>query len=70
MTSPEFEDPAFDLIQDATINRGCVQIKGREFIIEQPPLRRNLKALFRMIHPKNLYTLLTENVHENVTSWM
>lgn len=61
---------AWDLLQDAKVNRGRVEVEGKELVIDQPPIKRSLAPLFRMIHPQNLCTLLTENVQEVAAHWM
>ena len=68
--SPEHEGVAWDILQDAKVNRGLVEVDGEEFVIDQPPIKRSLAPLFRMIHAKNLCALLTENVQEVAAHWM
>ena len=70
MISPEQEGPAWDLLQDAIVNRGLIVLDGKEYKIELPTFLHKLETLFAMIHPANLCALLTENVDEGAAKWM
>lgn len=61
---------ALDLLNDAKLNRGKIQVDGKQLYFHESPIEGDLEKFFAMIHPKNICTLLTENVQEAATNWV
>ena len=69
--SREYDGPGWELINDARLNRGLLEFRGKYYHFQDlPPLHDKLETLFAMLHPKNLCSLLSENVEDAAKHWM
>ncbi|KAL8797805.1 MAG: hypothetical protein Q9195_000157 [Heterodermia aff. obscurata] len=66
----EHEGVTWDLFQDAERFRGLLVIEGKRVKVAQPKIKHSLRPFFRMIHPLNLCTLLTENAQGAAAHWI